>query len=173
MQYLLAIFILLICLPLAIAGKSMAPWVPTRKKDIERLLGILELKHWDNFLEIWCGDGRVSSAVAAKFKDSKVLGIELALPMYIIAKLRNLSWPKNLEIKLANAFKQDFGNYDMIYVYGMPDKMWEKIVPKFMREAKTGTKLYSYVFSIPKEYSKGAISHGEENEAKIHVLEKK
>jgi hypothetical protein len=44
MQYILAVFILVICLPLAIAGKSMAPWVPTRKKDIERLLDILELK---------------------------------------------------------------------------------------------------------------------------------
>lgn len=151
----------------------MAPWVPTRKKDIERLLGILDLKQWDSFLEIWCGDARVSQAVATKFKTTKVMGIELAFPMYIIAKLRNIGWPKNLEIKLANAFKQDFGDYDVIYVYGMPDKMWAKIVPQFLTQAKQWAKLYSYVFSIPEEHRDGVISHGEENEAKIHILEKK
>jgi hypothetical protein len=31
----------------------------------------------------------------------------------------------------------------------MPDKMQKKIVPKFLKEAKKGAKLYSYVFSIP------------------------
>lgn len=173
MQYILAVFILIICLPLAIAGKSMAPWVPTRKKDITRLLDILTLKTEDKFLEIWCWDGRVSSAVAQKFKQSKIVGIELAFPMYFIAKLRNIKWPKNLELKLANAFKQDFWDYDVIYVYGMPDKMWEKIVPKFLSQAKKGAKLYSYVFSIPEKYRQWVVSYGEENEAKIHVLEKK
>jgi cyclopropane fatty-acyl-phospholipid synthase-like methyltransferase len=151
----------------------MAPWVPTRKKDIERLLDILELKKWEKFLEIWCWDGRVSFAVAKKFPKSKIVGIELAFPMYIIAKLRNINWPKNLELKLANAFKQDFWNYDVIYVYGMPDKMGKKIIPKFLDQAKTWAKLYSYVFSIPEEYNTWVISHGEIDEAKIHVLEKK
>jgi len=173
MQYIIAIFILTICLPLAIAGISMAPWVPTRKQDIERLLNILELKKGDNFLEIWCGDARVSKAVASKFNDSIVMGIELAFPMYIAAKIRNINWPENLRIKLANAFKQDFWKYDVIYVYGMPDKMWAKIIPKFLTEAKQGAKLYSYVFSIPEEYNQGVISHWGENEAKIHILEKK
>jgi SAM-dependent methyltransferase len=173
MQYILAIFILVICLPLAIAGISMAPWVPTRKKDITRLLNILNLNAWDRFLEIGCGDGRVSSAVAKQFPEAKILGIELAFPMYFIARLRNLGKPGNLNFKLANAFKQDFWKYDVIYVYGMPDKMWAKIIPKFISEAKFWAKLYSYVFSIPKEYSQWVISHGKENEAKIHVLEKK
>jgi len=41
----------------------------------------------------------------------------------------------------------------------MPDKMQKKIVPKFMHEAKSGAKLYSYVFSIPEEYKKYTQSH--------------
>jgi hypothetical protein len=55
----------------------------------------------------------------------------------------------------------------------MPDKMQKKIVPKFLREAKSWAKLYSYVFSIPEEWRENAQSYGSENEAKIHVLEKK
>lgn len=44
----------------------------------------------------------------------------------------------------------------------MPDKMQKKIVPKFIKEAKQGAKLYSYVFSIPKEYTDQVHSYGQE-----------
>jgi hypothetical protein len=30
----------------------MAPWVPTKKKDIERFLNILEMQEGEKFLEI-------------------------------------------------------------------------------------------------------------------------
>ena len=172
-EYIFSFIFLIICVPLAIAAKSMAPWVPTKKKDIERFLTVLELQKWDKFLEIWCWDARVARAVAEKFPSIDVRGIELAFPIYFLARLKNISWPKNLSILLANAFKQDFWKYDAIYVYGMPDKMWEKIVPKFLREAKSWARLYSYVFSIPKEYDIWVISYGWEGEAKIHVLTKK
>lgn len=81
--------------------------------------------------------------------------------------------PSNLKFKLANAFKQDFWEYDCVYVYGMPDKMWAKIVPQFLSQAKKGSKLYSYVFSLPSEYENDTMSYGWTDEAKIHVLEKK
>jgi len=70
----------------------MAPWVPTRKKDIQRLLDILKLKKGENFLEIWTWDGRVSYAVAEKFSTANILGIELAFPVFIIAYFRKVFW---------------------------------------------------------------------------------
>ena len=168
-----AFIIFVICVPLAIAGASMAPWVPTRRKDIERLCDILELQDWEKFLEIWTWDGRVSEAVAKKFPQAKIIWIEIALPMYIIAIIRKYFYgTSNMQLKLANAFKKNFWNYDVIYVYGMPDKMAQKIVPQFMSQAKPWAKLYSYVFSIPEKYKQQVISYGGEGEAKIHVLEK-
>jgi len=38
MEYIFSFLMLFILLPIAIAGKSMAPWVPTRSKDIKRLV---------------------------------------------------------------------------------------------------------------------------------------
>ncbi len=173
MKYIFAAFILFILLPFAIAWISMAPWVPTRKKDIEKLLKILDLQAWQKFLEIGCGDARVSRSIAQKFQKSYITAIELAYPIYFLAKLRNINGPQNLHVKLENAFKQNFGDYDVIYVYGMPDKMWNKIVPKFLKQAKQWSKLYSYIFSFPKEYKDQTKTYGKKNEAKIHVLEKK
>ena len=167
------IFVFIILVPLAIAWASMAPWVPTRRKDIERLCDILELQDWEKFLEIWTGDGRVLEAVAKKFPHAKIIWIEIAFPMYIIAHIRKYFYgSKNMKLKLANAFKEDFGKYDVIYVYGMPDKMAKKIVPQFLSQAKPWAKLYSYVFSIPEQYRNQVVSHGGEGESKIHVLEK-
>jgi len=151
----------------------MAPWVPTRSKDIKRLVWLLDLQPGQSFFEIGCWDGRVSRAVAKAFPQSKVVWLELAYPMWLIAKLYDFFWKQeNCTICLWNAFKQDFSQYDIIYVYGMPDKMLEKIVPKFMWEAKSWAKLYSYVFSIPEEFRKNIISYGSDWEAKIHILEK-
>lgn len=152
----------------------MAPWVPTRQRDMERLIGILEIKPWDRFFEIGCGDGRVSRFVASAFPKAQITWIELAYPMWWIAKLLTIfSRKKNCNIVFWNAFKQDFSQYDCIYVYGMPDKIQKKIIPKFLSEAKVGAKLYSYIFSIPEKYKKNVISFGGKDEAKIHVLEKK
>jgi len=167
------IIFFVIIVSLAISGYSMAPWVPTRKKDIKRVTDIVILQDWEKFLEVWAWDARISAAIARKYPNNSIVGIEMAFPIYFMALIRKyISGPKNMKLKLANAFKEDFWNYHAIYVFGMPDKMQKKIVPKFLKEAKSWAKLYSYVFSIPEEWRENTMSYGEENEAKIHVLEK-
>ncbi len=167
------ILVLVALVSFAIAGKSMAPWVPTRSKDIQRLLELLHMSPGEKFLEIGSGDGRVSLAVARTFTRAHITWGELAFPMFCIARLRvYLSWLSNIHISFGDAFRYDFWSFQHIYVYGMPKAMQQKIVPKFMREAQPWTKLYSYVFSIPKEYQKCVRSYGLEQEAKIHILEK-
>lgn len=174
MSFYLSLFFFILLCSFAISWISMAPWVPTRSKDLRRCISVLGLKKGDIFLEIWSGDGRVSRTIAKAFPESKIVGIEMTFPLFLYTYLGNIFFPlRNLTFVFWNAFKQDFGDYDAIYVYGMPDKMSQKIVPKFMKEAKNGTKLYSYVFSIPEEYREWVVSHWGENQAKIHVLEKK
>lgn len=152
----------------------MAPWVPTRQADITRILEILKIKPQEKFLEIGTGDGRVALAAARKFQKSDIIWIDLAIPMFCIAYIKvYFSGIKNIKIQFWDAFKRDFGEYQHIYVYGMPKSMQQKIVPKFLKEAKKWAKLYSYVFSIPEEHKKNSISYGNEKQAKIHVLEKK
>ncbi len=169
-------FLILGCLAsFAVAGLSMAPWVPTKKNDVKRFLEVLNMSEWEKFLEIGTWDGRVAMAVAQKYHNNYVVGIELAPPIFFLAFIRKFfsGNTHNLRYVLGNAFSLNFWDYEHIYVFWMPDKMQKKIVPKFMSEASKGAKLYSYVFSIPEEFRASSISYGQEHEAKIHILEKK
>lgn len=90
---------ILVCLalPFAYAGLSLAPWVPTKKRDIVRLQDILTLQSEQSFLEIGCGDARVCRAIADKFPENTIYGIELAFPIFFLGYIKHIFFPqKNL-----------------------------------------------------------------------------
>lgn len=51
-------------------------------------------------------------------------------------------------MKLANAFKHDLSDTDVVYLFLMPET-YEKIRPKFEAELKPGARVISYVWPIP------------------------
>lgn len=158
----------------AYTGLSLAPWVPTKSSDVKRFLKMIQMKQGETFLEIGSGDGRVSLAVWKKFSKNRVKGIEIFFPLYILSEVKKwITWQKNVHFSCKNAFNENLRDYQHIYVFGMPDKMQSKIVPKFLSEAKRGAKLYSYAFSLPKDIQKQIVSLWSENQQKIHILTKK
>ncbi len=132
-----------------IAWLSLAPWVPTSAKDLERVHKLANLKKGQKFYEIGCGNGRVCTYIAKKNPNSEVIGIEYALPFYLFSKFRQLLLgPRNLKIKFGNALKKDFSNADIIYVYALKDTLNGSLKKKLTKELKPGAKLISYVFSL-------------------------
>ena len=83
------------------------------------------------------------------------------MPVFFLGYIKQLFFPqKNLCIKLANALKEDFSRYDVLYIFGMPEKLAAKILPKFLQETKPGTRLISYVFSLPENPEYLIETHG-------------
>ncbi len=141
--------VILILTPIAITGFSLAPWVPTRKKDLERINKIANLKKGEIFYELGSGNGKVSYYIAKNNPDVKVHGFELSFPLLIYSKLINLFFKeKNLKFKLRNIFKQDLSKADVIYVFGMPKVLENKLKEKILKEVKKGTRIISYTFKI-------------------------
>ncbi len=133
----------------AYAAIQGAPWVPTRKPDIDRLLRLLDLKPDQKFVELGCGDGRVSLAIA-KRTHAQVTGIELSLAQWLIATMRGFlspSFRKSGLFIFGNVFSQDLSKYDAVYLFLMPDT-YAKLRPKFERELRTGSRVISYVWPI-------------------------
>lgn len=128
---------------------SLAPWVPTKSSDLERIHWILSLKKWERFLEIWCGTAKVSAYLAKQNPESNITWIELSPLLYIYSKIKAFfSWANNLNIMYWNALKIDFSKYDSLYVFGLPDTISQKLQPKLITELKNNAKFYSYCFKM-------------------------
>ncbi len=169
---LIKIIIWLILLTLAITALSLAPWVPTKRKDLERIKKIANLKDGDVFYDLGCGDGRVTSYISKNPKITTV-GIELAIPFYFICKLRELfNTEGNLNFKLKSLFQEDLSDANIVYIFAANSKkMSGKLVEKLERELKPGTKVISYAFPI-KEWSPKKIDQTNKKDIAIYLYEK-
>lgn len=130
----------------AIAGLSFAPWVPSKRTDLERIFKLANLKPGEIFYDLGCGTGKVAIYAANKYR-AKAIGLEIALPFYLICKWRQIFNP-GATFKYKNLYKEDLSRADVIYFFGTPKTINEKLKAKLEKEAKPGTRIISYVFSI-------------------------
>jgi SAM-dependent methyltransferase len=143
---------LLILVPIlytqAYAAKSFCPWVPTRRKDLQRILRLVSLKKGQKFVDLGCGDGRVVRYLS-KHSEGICSGIELSLPHFFFAKLCGflLSFGK-AKVSYGDLLNLDLTDVDTVFVYGYPSSLNTKLKPKIERELKPGAVLVSYEFPI-------------------------
>ena len=136
---------------MAYAALSGAPWVPTWKRDIARAKKLLDLQPGETFVELGCGDGRVTIGLTGQTSQTGLtgIGVELSIVQYAAAQVRRIftrSW--NVRFKLANAFNYDLRDADVVYLFLMPDT-YQKIRPKLEAELKPGARVITYVWPIP------------------------
>ncbi|MFA6027542.1 MAG: hypothetical protein WC752_01315 [Patescibacteria group bacterium] len=141
----LLILLFLVILSAAYAGFKGAPWVPTYKKDITRIIKIAQIKAEDNFYDLGCGDGRVVAAAAKA--GAKCFGYEISILPYLIAKLRTFRL-KNAHIYFKNYNSADLSKADIVYLFLMP-KINIQIKDKLMQTMKKNAKVIAYIWPIP------------------------
>lgn len=144
------IIVLIFLVPVAIGAWSMAPWVPAWRKDLSRIMALAQLKPGEIFYDLGCGNGKVVLYAAEHFAVNAV-GVEIAWPLWLVCKIRAIqSRQKSGQVKfiLGNLFKQDLRQADVVYVFGMPKKLQDKLRTKFERELKPGARVISYAFHV-------------------------
>ncbi len=159
MLYVFAGIGLVLLASLAYAAASGAPWVPTRKQDLDRIHKLLKLKDGEKFVELGCGNGRVCRHLAQKNPGVAVHGVELSLLQYLVAALQASATRSRARYRFGNVFGKNLNEYDAVYMFLMPET-YEKIESKLRSELKPGTRVISYVWPIPEweaeEISKAA-----------------
>ena len=137
-------------LAMSIAAVSLAPWVPSKKRDVLRALKLASPKQGEVLYDLGCGNGTVVF-LAAKNYPAKAVGVEMALPLYLMCKIRavfNKNIIGSVRFINQNLFKTNISDADIIYVFGMPAVLSKKLRPKLENELRPGTRIVSYVFPI-------------------------
>ncbi len=123
-----------------------SPYVPTKQKELEYILGETNLEKGKLFLELGCGDGRVVRTAVKKYK---VRGIGVDINPLMIAYARLLSKIQNIfcEFCHKNIFDGDYRTADYIYLFLMP-KIIMKLVPVFEKQLKKNAVVVSHGFRL-------------------------
>ena len=126
-----------------------APWIPTPLSTVKLMLEMAEINENDVVYDLGCGDGRILIITVRNF-GARAVGVEIdplrfAFVQILITLLRKRN---RIQVKFGNLFDLDLSNADVVTCYLLPD-INEKLVEKFNRELKPGTRVVSYSFNLP------------------------
>lgn len=146
-------FLLIVVTTVALAFSFVvffgAPYLPTKKRQINRAIEELGIKKGQRLLELGAGDGSV--ALEALKKGYKVTAIELNPLLCVVIFIRTFRYRKNITIICGNFWNTSWGEFDAVYVF-LLDKYMNKLDKMLIHKQFKG-RLVSFAFMIPTKKS--------------------
>jgi cyclopropane fatty-acyl-phospholipid synthase-like methyltransferase len=123
-----------------------AAFLPTGKKNVERMLELAKVGEGDLLLDVGSGDGRILFAGAAR--GARCVGIEIN-PLLVwysraVARLKGAA----VTVKRADLWAADFSSVDVLTVYLVPQFLG-KLEKKIKAEMKPGSRVVAAVYHFP------------------------
>ena len=129
----------------------LAPYVPTSKNDIRRMLEIAKVRSDDIVYDLGSGDGRLLIIAIKEFKAKRAVGIEFQEDL--VNEARTQIRKNNLENKIkiihGDALKIDISEADVVTLY-LTSPGVEILRPKLEKELKPGARIVSLSYQIKK-----------------------
>lgn len=125
-----------------------APFVPTKIKNINKVLKLAGVRKGKKFYELGSGDGRV--VLEAAFLGAEAVGIEQSWlrVWYSIYQTKKLHL-SNAHFFHGNIFKKNYNDANIIYIYLLP-KGVKKLEEKLSKELKKKTVIITQTYHFPK-----------------------
>ena len=125
-----------------------APWWRTSKKTARAMCKLAKVKKGDVIYDLGSGDG-TALMIASKEFGAKGVGVEIDPVRYFTSILLLKFYGVLDRIKLirGNFFEQNLQNANVVFVYLVP-KTLDKLLPKFRKELKKGTRIVSFKYEI-------------------------
>lgn len=125
----------------------LVPYVPSRKRVIEKMVAMAKLRPREKVFDLGCGDGRLLIA-AEKKAAVKTEGFEIAPLVFFLAWIRKILSRSRMKLHFKNLFAANFRQANVIFCYLIPNVM-PRLSEKIKRECKRGTRIVSNTFHIP------------------------
>ena len=128
--------------------RSLAPFVPTPERVVQRMLEIAEVSKDDVVYDIGSGDGRILITAAHDFK-AKGVGIELnkVLVEDTRKRVKDMGLEDKIEVVQADAIEADLSKATVVTVYLLTASN-EQLRPKLERELTPGARVVSHDFQF-------------------------
>ena len=148
MPSILAILLIAIMLWILWSQAIGAEFVPTTMKNVRAMLSMAEITSDDVLYDLGSGDGR-TIVTASKDYGAKSVGIE-ADPIRLFwsrLRIRRNGLSNLSRVEWGNFFSKDLSEATVVTLY-LFQSTNDKLVKKFERELKPGTKVISHVFDF-------------------------
>ncbi len=146
MNLVILLFILFILFSFIYAGYRAAPWVPTRARDVNRVLNLAQIQPGQKFYDLGCGDARLVCAAARAGANAQ--GLEISFLPYLWGLWRVFRQKKSSKISFKDFWNTNLSDADVVYFFLMPRAL-KKLQTKLEKELKPGAKVISYTWPLP------------------------
>ena len=124
-----------------------APYVPSKKEKIQKMIEIAELKTGERILDLGSGAGQILIAAAQKGCSGVGYEINPFLVWFSRLKIKHLKLQDKLKIYRQNIKKANIGEVDVVFIYLLPGLV-EKIKGKLSEELKNDARIICNTFPI-------------------------
>jgi SAM-dependent methyltransferase len=123
-----------------------APWVPTHREIVDRMLRMAGVKPGETVYDLGCGDGRVLVAAARRF-GARAVGVELDLGRYLWSLLvvTATGLLGRVRVIRGDLFKVDLSPADVVFCYLLQETN-ERLKDKLRKELRPGARIVSNTF---------------------------
>jgi precorrin-6B methylase 2 len=137
MNFLLFVLIMLILITASYGAISAAPWLPTRRRDVKRMIDLADLKPGEVLYDLGCGDGRLTFEAARR--GAKAVGIEVFILPYLYSWVISF-FKKHVTILFGDLFNYNVSRANVVTIFLM-DKSYKKLTKKLEQELKPGSRV--------------------------------
>ena len=142
----LFVLIMVFLMSLVSTSTKGAPWVPTSRQVVHRMLTMADIKPGEVVYDLGCGDGRVLVAAARRF-GARAVGVEVDVFRYlwsVFAVTLHGLW-KQVKVIRGDLFSVDLRQADVVFAYLLQDTN-DRLKDKLRRELRPGTRIIANTF---------------------------
>lgn len=125
-----------------------APFIPTKREGIEKILSLIDTHSGLRVADIGSGDGRILIALAKHGIEAHGFEMNPFLVWWSRDKIRQNKLEHLAHAHWQDLWKADLSSFNVIIVFGVAYIMG-RLEQKFDRELKPGTQIISLGFQLP------------------------
>jgi SAM-dependent methyltransferase len=125
-----------------------APWVPTPREVVRRMLSMAEVQPGEVVYDLGCGDGRVLVTAARRF-GARAVGIEIDVSRFLwsLAAITACGLWGRVRLIRGDLFRQDLREADVVMTYLLQDTN-DRLQAKLLRQLRPGARVVSNTFNF-------------------------